>query len=387
MQNKLREIERLRGVAVLLVIFTHCGFIKASLHEFLRDTWSGVDLFFVISGFVVTRSLVRLLPPLEGVVSFDAAFDAARSALKTFYMRRFFRIAPMALLGMLAARLLIETGHFDGTREQWRREVVAVLAGVYNYSKPIFGYDNLGPYWSLTIEEHFYLLLPVMFLFARTRGRRIGAAVAGIALVVLVLRPVFGEAPHGAADPSFYMHFSSHTRFDSLFAGVAAALAFEQPPGKASMPASWMRWGIIPMCLLLIAMLPGAIGTPLGQRVGFVALWFFSTIAVVFASFDRGYVLSVPGLGRALEHVGARSYAIYILHRPMLRLDGSWIAAHPVWNARMTEGPLGPWLHFALLLGALLAITEVTWRLVEAPLQRFGRRLSKVDDGVATQST
>jgi peptidoglycan/LPS O-acetylase OafA/YrhL len=98
---KLREIERLRAVAVLMVMAVH-GFIDPGwLPDVARASWSGVDLFFVISGYVVTLSLVRLLPPLDVEASFAASFDRARQALKTFYVRRFFRIMPAALTVML----------------------------------------------------------------------------------------------------------------------------------------------------------------------------------------------------------------------------------------------------------------------------------------------
>jgi peptidoglycan/LPS O-acetylase OafA/YrhL len=103
---KLKEIERLRAFAALLVLCVHWPPLQKFLPAMLADPWSGVDLFFVISGFVVTLSLVRLLPPLEGEHSFVDGFSRARPGLKTFYVRRFFRIMPAALAVALLVRLM-----------------------------------------------------------------------------------------------------------------------------------------------------------------------------------------------------------------------------------------------------------------------------------------
>src|ERR1700722_17940759 len=120
---KLREIERLRAVAALLVVCVHWWPLHNLFPQVLQDSWSGVDLFFVISGFVVTLSLVRLLPPVEEQSSFLGAFDVARPAIKTFYIRRFFRIMPVALVVALGIRVL--TGVFPaqfGSSGDWLKE-------------------------------------------------------------------------------------------------------------------------------------------------------------------------------------------------------------------------------------------------------------------------
>ena len=96
-----RDIQGLRGVAILAVVIYHAD------PALLPGGFIGVDLFFVISGFVVTLSLVRLLPPLEGETSFVAAFERAKQALKTFYTRRFFRIMPAALAALLVNRFMM----------------------------------------------------------------------------------------------------------------------------------------------------------------------------------------------------------------------------------------------------------------------------------------
>jgi peptidoglycan/LPS O-acetylase OafA/YrhL len=374
---KLREIERLRAVAVLFVVCTHAPFMGVALPKQMNELWSGVDLFFVISGFVVTRALLRTLPDLTAVDGFDVAFERARGALTSFYVRRFFRIVPMALVGIVVARLLVESGWFELSRDKWRREAIAVLLGVYNYAMPTLGHDQLGVYWSLSVEEHFYLILPLIFLGARTRSRRILAAFVGVAFVTLITRPFFGEPPPGLALPIYYARFSSHLRFDSLFAGVAASLLFMGERGRPFLPKRWMQWVILPTCVLLLGALPSTLGAPLAHRVGFPVMWFISGVLVVYASFDADYVLPVPVVSRLLEHIGARSYAIYILHVPLLKIEGKWVAAHPAIARYYSAPPWGPWIRLAAFVAMTLLICEVSWRILEAPMQRLGRVLTE----------
>ena len=173
---KLREIQRLRAVAALLVLVCHWGPLRRMFPPILQDPWSGVDLFFVISGFVVTLSLVRLLPDLGEEPSFAVAYDRAKQALKAFYARRFFRIMPAALFVALMTRVFagVFPTHFGSTRS-WMVEFVAFFGGIYNYMSGFRGDLHLNVYWSLSVEEHFYLLLPVLFLVFRTTNRRLAA--------------------------------------------------------------------------------------------------------------------------------------------------------------------------------------------------------------------
>src|SRR5262249_55661675 len=140
---KILGIERLRAVAILMVYLIHVqafgdtfGYLKPLK---LLATWAGVDLFFVISGFVVTLSLERMLPerprrPLRAPVS-----EEDRRALRSFYLRRFFRLAPVAalalglhLIGAAFGPLLAPSTPFL-TLTDWGWEALAVVSGLYNF--------------------------------------------------------------------------------------------------------------------------------------------------------------------------------------------------------------------------------------------------------------
>ena len=202
---KLREIERLRAFAALMVVFTHTGPNIGVLQSIFGHPRTGVDSFFVISGLVVTRSLLRLLPDLSTVSGIDVAFDQSRAAVRLFYTRRFFRIVPLAVAAVVLQRLLHVLGTpVDGNLDGFWREVFAIFTGVYNYACPNEGYNQFGVYWSLSVEEHFYLLLPLSFLIFRTRSRRVGMAIGGIMFVALIARTFLDVPPPNTANPDFY---------------------------------------------------------------------------------------------------------------------------------------------------------------------------------------
>ena len=370
---KNREIERLRALAVLMVVFTHTGPSLGEWAQYFGNPRTGVDIFFVISGFVVTRALLRHLPDLRDVRHLDEAFDKSLRGLKAFYTRRFFRIVPLAVATVAFQYFLnVFATPIGGFVHGFWREVFAIFTGVYNYSMPEEGYSQFGVFWSLSVEEHFYLLLPIGFLLYRTRGRRIGLAIAGIVLVAFVLRTFFDTAPAGTAHADYYVIMSSHLRFDALLAGVAASLIFEGPPSKPFLPPALLRWIILPACVALIWAIPAVLPGRTYMHQGFTATWMLSAILVVYASFGKGYVFEVPVLGRVLEYVGGRSYAVYLLHIPVHRLDAT---IHAYWPAYEKWSGKTPVLHWWVYVAAVLVLSEISWRALEAPMQNLGRRL------------
>ena len=368
---KLREIERLRAVAILMVMVVHWDTLQKLLPDAVEHSWSGVDLFFVISGFVVTLSLVRLLPPLEGETSFLDAFERAKQALKTFYTRRFFRIMPAALAALLIDRFMMTVFPQNfGTPKGWLTEVVAFFGGVYNYSFAYHPDYRMGLYWSLAVEEHFYLLLPILFVTFRTTNRRLAAcAVVGFLSILCRALPI----PEGVVADS-YEKFSSHLRFDTLMAGVALALVTSKVTSPPTMPRRLMRFFILPAAIVLIACLPGAAPDVMLHQ-GFIAIWFLSAVLVGFASLDRGYVLAVSVLGRVLEYLGSRSYALYLLHVMVGRFEDDLGQQWPEYRALVPKDVVYPWQRAIALFAIALVAAEMLHRVVERPFMRLGAAL------------
>ncbi len=374
---KLKEIERLRAVAILMVMNLHWATLYPFLPEIAHGTWSGVDLFFVISGYVVTLSLLRLFPAVDDGASFLDAFERSRQALKVFYARRFFRIVPAALAGILIQRICID--YFPeqfNSRDEWRADAVAIFSGVFNYKIAYNPFTKLGVYWSLSVEEHFYLLLPLVFIVLRTTSRRLAACAFVAFACTFARRFSHPEVPH----PDAYLKYASHLRFDTLMAGVAIALMAEARKGRSIpppvMPRWLMRFVILPCCVGLVAMLPAAIPEDLALHEGFVGLWMISAVLVAYAGMDRGYVLSFPVVDRVLEYVGSRSYGLYLIHLTVSHLEE---------GIRHTWGEYDRWLpttedyalrRTALLFAVALCGAELIHRLIERPFIALGRRLT-----------
>ena len=370
--TKLREIERLRACAILMVLVVHWRPLYVLMPEIARKSWSGVDLFFVISGYVVTLSLLRVLPTFDVKQPFLDAFAGSSGALRTFYVRRFFRILPPAVAAVFVHGLC--THYFPeqfGPTSLWKKEAVTIFGGMYNYSFVYNSDFRMGVYWSLAVEEHFYLLLPMIFILFRTTNRRLLACVivGGISIACRLLPVPEGVGGYG------WMKFTSHLRFDSLMAGVALALLASKP-STPMVPRSWMRFAIVPALLLLVTCLPATAPDDVMLHAGLIAIWGLSGALVALAGMDLGYVLSFPVLDRILEYIGSRSYALYVMHVPARGMELGAAARWARFGTWCTPtDPDHPWRQLLVTAALALFMTEVTHRLVEKPAMALGRRL------------
>lgn len=371
--KKLVEIERLRGVAVLATVFCHFAFIEGASPKITHDPWSGVHLFFVISGFVVTTSLLRSLPETGEESTFFDAFERARGPLRNFYLRRLFRILPAALTVAFAHRIMCDVFPKQfGSTGQWLEEIVAFLGGVYNYAIAATGHNEIGVYWTLSVEEHFYLFLPLLFVAVRTRGKRLAACITVILLVTLVIRPM-GHPEGHVDDLGAYESACSQFRFDALMAGAALALLFPKEIAPPTLPPRFVRLGFVPVAIGVLWCLPSAVPGYMMQRPGAIALWMISALLVGYAALNRGYVLDMPVIRTILEYVGSRSYALYLLNYDIRRLDEALLPKLGAYSRVVSHGYAGAWLHFAILLAAALAASELLYRVIERPFIAAGQ--------------
>jgi peptidoglycan/LPS O-acetylase OafA/YrhL len=378
--KKNREIERLRAFAILMVLVQHLGKLRDSFHSFLRQGGPGVDLFFVISGYVVARSLIKTLPE-EGGLTLLERVQRARPALAAFMVRRIYRILPMAVLWALlplAGSIWFNQTGVWGKPLDLFKEVFAILTLQYNYA---FAYGNGGRYswyWSLAVEEHFYLLFPLLMVVLGTRQRRILGVIGLMALVALVLRPYLPF--DGPNDSKFaWEGFTSHRKFDFLFAGALIYLlraegflaSWGQLPwgwavllGNGSLLGIYLSQGILPWGYFL-------------SHEGQISLQGLAATAVLLASFERGTILPVPGLSRVLEWLGSRSYGVYLIHAVMIRVVDELHGRKglmPDWFMKAYDGP---WTYTALVVGSALVLAELCYWLLERPLIARGHRAAE----------
>jgi peptidoglycan/LPS O-acetylase OafA/YrhL len=309
-----------------------------------------VDLFFAISGFVIASSLLR--QPMK---------SRFRDFAQPFYVRRIFRIWPAALLWLLipllASRYFNSSGAFGHTQVLLKDTAAASL----QFANVYFGLCQCGKdsvYWSLSLEEQFYIVFPLLLFFVSGRNLR-------VVLLVLIGMQLFLYRP---VESLLWM-----LRTDSITAGVLLAMLRHRASGTrfsaaALLPAEWAKALVV---MLLVGIAWASVTTVTRANAGLLAV--LSGACVWLASDDRNVVLPWPPLRRPLLWVGSRSYAIYLVHYPCM-----W-AAREILHRLNLAATMNEHSEPLLLLLALLLIavtSEATYRLVETPLRRIGRNLA-----------
>ena len=359
--GSLPPLDGLRAVAILLVLSEHIaqrlpGWTDATRQSaWLRPFhlgWIGVDLFFVLSGFLVGSIVLR-------------GIDPGRFSFRTFYLRRFFRILP-AYFTVILALVVIRYGwpEIGGVPPFALPDLIPNLLLLTDYWPRDLGV----PSWSLSIEEHFYLLIPLLLLFARkfapAAQRNLLLGFVGLGLLCRILTYHYyhlgGSFPSAEIMPLIYYPF--HTRLDALAMGVLIALLHRENPHGA---AGLRRNAAMAFALVLLSAVffPGVLQ----------GRWFRVTLQYSFLAVGFGAILwsVLPGqpatiLARFLSArlwvpVARLSYAIYLTHIIVLEFA----------SRIMPPSPLGPLFLFACCLAAALPL----YLFVEEPLHRYARRV------------
>ena len=378
------EIDRLRGVAIALVLMAHTGDWLAyrkvgssTLHDALLGGSSGVDLFFVVSGYVVTGVLVPKIACAPRSAGLLAGAQAWLQMLRVFYTRRVFRILPASwttLVAVLAAFALLDLVLLPASADRvvytgkTALAALALCSNYFLYAEPPAAYpaSPLGHTWSLGIEEQFYLVYPLFLIVVTGRRARIGVVALLALLVALVVRPLFyAEAVAAGHWPAL---FATHFRADGILVGCLLFLALGPRRGETPAPRGPALVGsAAAIAALPLARLTGTF--PVSQPIVIV----IAAVLVHLAARDRGWVLPLPGPAtRVLASFGSRSYALYLVNWPILWLtDALWtplVAAHAP-SLDVASG----WLVWLL---ASLACAEVLHRAVEKPMLRRGTRIA-----------
>ena len=363
-----QEVEVLRALAVVLVVVSHAGPLMgpgaAPAYEWIGSRytfWTGVDLFFCISGYVIARSL---LPRLEGLAG--APFW---SEVVAFWIRRWYRLAPSAwawIAIVLALTAVFKGPQAFGHLQSNFNHALPALLNIANFHvQGCVQADTscqgslLTVYWSLSLEEQFYLLLPLAVAFA---GRRLGIFCLGLVLLQFFI---------DRSDPASLLWF---IRTDAILLGVLLGIARTSPLWHAFEPTGFrratLRWPVVALLVVALGAIPAARTVTFG--VGFAAL---SSAALVFlAAFNRGYLIGEGHLRNALAWLGSRSYAIYLIH-------GTAFVLAKLMGERLVQVYAGEVFDTSLLRGVaavtiLLALSELNYRFLERPMRLRGRAIA-----------
>ena len=345
-------LDVLRGVAILMVMVNHLepnivpGFLAPSgaagfLYWHIKGFGTtGVDLFFVLSGFLISGLLFKELARTQRI-------DFPR-----FWLRRAFKIIPSYLLLLLVL-------HLCGTTA-WAERPWTHLLFLHNYL------DNStnGPTWSLAVEEHFYLLLPLVLLILGTATLS-RPVLFRILLVAFILGITAGRCVHQATGTSNNDFMLSHFRMDSLAMGVLARhlLHTSAWPTRAIQSRPWVATacalGLLAPALLLSRMHP----LMFCVGYGFLALGYG---VLVLLSAQRP-----PSANQAImavSMIGRWSYNIYLWHFFLLILPipGYAFCQHALAGS-LEPGVLRYSLQFLLFVLVSLAIGGLLTRWFEQP--------------------
>lgn len=366
--RRIPELDGLRGLAIGLVLVWHYfGFPLdpqlpggAFVRQSLSLTWSGVDLFFVLSGFLI------------GGILLD--HREAPRYFQSFYARRVCRIFPLYFGWLLVSLTVlavvprfaegpVAAGLFSDPVPAW----CYVIFG-QNYAMARlgdFGSPWLGVTWSLAIEEQFYLLLPLLIRFLPPR--RLPVYLGSLALLAPVSLVLLGH------EGGMRGYVSTHHRLDSLMLGVLLAWALRRDGGLR-----WARahrphlYGILAVLVAGAAWMSSLRELPVALYP-FLYSWMallYGSLLVLAVTEERGPVAALTRL-RALRWLGGLAYGVYIFHLPVQHVL-HWLIRDQV-----------PRLHapadFAVTLAALavtLGIAVLSWHRFEKPILEIGKSFS-----------
>jgi peptidoglycan/LPS O-acetylase OafA/YrhL len=343
--QRLPGLDLLRALAISWVIFFHAGTLGLGWAggDFSGFGWMGVDLFFVLSGFLI------------GTQWLEALRTGQQSPFRTFYQRRAYRILPAYLL------IVASYFAFPALRE---KPAIQPLWQFLTFTENLLIDFSSGKafshVWSLCVEEHFYLLFPLLSvaLLQRPSARKtvvtlLGLVLAGMAWRAHVWLDDVSLRPESTQIQGYYerLYYPTWTRLDGLVMGVLLAVV------RVHRPALWARalehraWVLLTGALTFAA-----------------SVWLFedreSTAATVFGypllSLGLAFVVlgcaapgqrAVPGAA----FIATVSYSLYLSHKQALHLMKSWqgetLGAHP-WLAVAAYGTAtllyGLLLHFAV---------------------------------------
>lgn len=355
--GRLAPLDGLRGIAIAAVVLYHFGWLGGG--------FLGVDLFFVVSGFVITRMLI------------ERRDGGGALTLTWFWARRLRRLLPALLL--LCAAVLVWTlassaglGSSAGLHRQTLGEALTAIVYGNNWYDI---YANVGYFdvalaktplnhlWSLSIEEQFYLVWPVLFIVLTRRTARLRKLV--VIATVLAVASVVLQPWYFARDGYARAYLGTDTRIDAILIGVLLALALTRP-----LKSGWSLssralvltrvLAVVAAAGMIAAWLRAGVSAPGLYQGGLIAISVAGGVLLFAATTDPGgwlaRALSLPpvvGLGRV-------SYSLYLWHLPIIVLVTGQ-------TTRLAGAPL------TLLRLALIGLTTtVSYLLVERPVHLRG---------------
>jgi peptidoglycan/LPS O-acetylase OafA/YrhL len=367
--KRIDEIEVLRALAIILTLMHHSF---SSLFIFRMDVreqlyahftlWGGVDVFFVVSGFVIARDFFARQKRAPASTPFWRITAA-------FWVRRAFRILPSAWLWLglflLANAYLTYTTSFGPFHLNLGDTIAALLqyANFHQYecAQRTAQCGLNSAYWSLSLEEQFYFVLPFLIFASRKY--------LPVVLSVIFIGQFLIPRPEWSLGWAF--------RTDGFILGVLLAIWSAKESYYKWAPAvlarsSWLRGACVSALVFAMLVIP-APPNKISLAVGILSL--VCAVLVWMASYGQGYLMKPGALRNILVAIGARSYAIYLTHIFANHLAIEFLF-RTIPRGQIFTSDSAP-VFATVALAMTLAFSEFNYRYIEKPLLLFGKRLSE----------
>lgn len=344
---RIPSLDGLRALSIAMVLFSHgAGTIPGASGSVVVDWLSyllagsrGVSIFFVISGFLITSLLVH------------EQLDTGSISIKHFYARRAFRIFPAFYVYWLVIAIIVFLGHTQVTL----RELIASGCYFWNYNPKTTETWFLGHTWSLSLEEQFYLLWPLVLKLAGIRWART------IAVWVVLLSPVLRVATYFLWPSSrAQIGMMLQTRADGLMVGAWLALVWFSAQDREKI-ARIASSTLVPLAVLAFFVADSFLGRfrgvyllPVGYTLLNLSIGLLLAHVVLRPETWLGRFLN----HRVIAHIGVMSYSLYLWQQLFLT------------HRNTTLLGLFPWNMLCVFLAA-----ELSYRFVEKPFLRWRQRL------------
>jgi peptidoglycan/LPS O-acetylase OafA/YrhL len=369
--RRIPELDGLRGIAIGMVLIWHF-FVNSTSAEpgtalfyarlVGRLTWSGVDLFFVLSGFLI------------GGILLDAR--EATNYFNIFYTRRFFRIVPVYFAVLLLLPDLTTLGlwtlhgnftWFLGSSAPWY-SYWTFTQNFWMAHAGNFGMFGLGMTWSLAVEEQFYLTLPILVRLIPPRWfvKFVVLGICAAPLLRMTLHFLW-------ADKWIPVYVLMPCRADTLLLGVLAAILIRDVRWRERLQGSKLVFPVLlPVFsagIVFLNLKSWSPTSPLMGNFGVTWLALSYTLLLLYALMRPNSLLSRTLRSKWLGWLGLIAYGTYLFHQPIqLLLFAYFSDGLPLLTSKYT---------LIITLGALILtilLARLSWRFFESPLIRFGRR-------------
>lgn len=314
--SKLYGLDHLRALAILLVVgihyqlfFPHPSWTK----WFMQIGWTGVDLFFVLSGFLISSQL------------FTELKKEKRISLKTFFIKRFFRILPIYFFVVAIYFLFPFLREKEALPPLWK-----FLTFTQNFGLDAKHFGTFSHAWSLCVEEHFYLLFPLTLIFLQSKN------IFAKSYWILIILPIFGIVfriylwnvyyPSNANINSSLWYWTEHiyyptyNRLDGLLVGVAIAALYKFAPKLWDKVSKFGNHSImVGIALLTIIYF---YFSDLGSHS--TTIWGFTLLAIAYGFLALGAISPSSFLyhwnSRVATLMATLSYGIYLTHKIVIHV-------------------------------------------------------------------